>query len=279
MMHVNEARDSGDAPVDNTAYLYIVDTGYQPNADSTTVVTQFDVSDPNYLLIAPESPHDSGWHGTAVATVAATTDNKIGYAGMANLEGQRCQLIVMRISQDGESSDTIRIIRALSYIASESGLHPGAVNLSFGQKPPDTLNNDPAIQLSAQVLQQGGFQLVLAAGNDGVPDNSPEQYARRVAACDQNGNLATFSETGPFKACAPGVSVPVYTSTNGTTPYLGSGTSFSAPRWSGGIAIIMAATGMTASQADAVLLSTGSQLKSGFVIPNVKAALDKATGH
>jgi hypothetical protein len=42
---------------------------------------------------------------------------------------------------------------------------------------------------------------------------------------------------------------------------------------------LMAATGISATQADAIILSTGTHVQNGFIIPNVKAALDQATGH
>jgi hypothetical protein len=278
-MHVTEARDSGDAPTGNVAKLIMCDTGYQPNADSPVALQQFDFSDPQNPSGAQETPHDSGSHGTEVATVTAWTDNALGFAGVMNLEGQRCSLTVCRISQDGQSSDSLRIITALSFIASTPSLEGLVINLSFGAAPPNSVNADPAVQQVAQQIQQLGGKLILASGNDGMVDNSPEQFARRVAACDQNGNIANFSDTGPFKGCAPGVNVPVYTSTHGTAPFLGSGTSFAAPNYAAGVAVVQAATGMSAAQADALILQTGTQVSGGFVVPNFKAALDQATGH
>ncbi|PWT95529.1 MAG: hypothetical protein C5B53_11230, partial [Candidatus Melainabacteria bacterium] len=223
-----------------------------------------------------EAVHESGSHGTEVATVAAWTDDSLGYAGMANLEGQRCTLTIFRISQDGQSSDSLRIITALSRVP---GLPKGPVNLSFGAAPPNSVNSDGAVQQIAQQLQQLGYKLVLASGNDGMVDPSPELYARRVASCDAGGNISSFSDTGNFRGCAPGDHVPIYTASNGITPFLGSGTSFSAPRWSAAIAVLMAAANISAPQADAIIEQTGTHVAGGFIIPNFKAALDRATGH
>jgi len=189
---------------------------------------------------------------------------------------------MFRISSDGSSASTVSILAALSQLAGNPYFLPGPVNLSFGSPPPNTLNADPSIQSVAQQLQARGCLLVLAAGNDGVADNSPELYARRVGAVNADGSRAYFSEYGPFFAGAPGVQVPTYTPASTGAEAFGSGTSFAAPRWCAAIADVMGVLSpgaRTAVYADQIVHQTGTSTSSGFVIPNVSAALNAAYGH
>jgi protein required for attachment to host cells len=269
--------------VNNTTInFYFLDTGYAPSVDSPLAVAQYNFADPLNPTGAREPAFDSGYHGTATATVTASTDNRIGFAGMANFEGNRCILSECRISSDGETAGYLNILAALSSLAQAQGLTPGPINLSFNSSAPNTLNADPMIQAVAKQLSQKGFLLVIAAGNDGVLDPSPEKYARRVGAIDMTGNLASFSESGNFPAVAPGLSVPIYTPLGPTRQTLGSGTSFAAPRWCAAIAQVMGVVSpanRTAVFADSVLLRTGTENPQGYIIPNLQAALQFAAGN
>jgi hypothetical protein len=261
--------------------FYFLDTGYAPSIDSPFLVAQYNFADPVNPTGAREFVFDTGFHGTATATVLATTNNKIGYAGMANFQGNRCILVECRISSDGESSDLVNILAALSSLAQSSGLTPGPINLSFNASPPNTLNADPMVQQVAQQLRQEGFLLVLASGNDGAVDSSPEKYARRVASINLTGNLSSFSNTGNFPAAAPGELVPIYTTLGPGREAFASGTSFSAPRWCAAIALVMSVlspANRNAAFADNILLQSGTQNPQGYVIPNLRAALQTAQG-
>jgi hypothetical protein len=269
-----QARDMG-TNTSGVARFCFIDTGFASYKDAPVVVTQYNFAGAN----PPgnqEAPFDSGLHGTGTASVTAWTDNNYGIAGMANLEGQRCELTELRISDDGNSASLLSITDALAFIVSNPNLHNIVVNLSFASKPPNTLNSLSIIQQLAAQLQQQGSLLVLAAGNDGVQDPSPEQYARRVAAIDQNGLLASFSEFGPFYAAAPGVQIPVSAPQGGI--WIVDGTSVAAPRWAAGIGILMAAAHITAVQADQILTQTATVNPQGYRVPNIQAALQKATG-
>jgi hypothetical protein len=269
LMNFAQARDSG-VSTRNVGTLYVLDTGVAPNQEFPTVITQYDFSTDNSIG-AVVVPYDSGFHGTAVSSVTAFTDNAIGISGVANLEGQRCVLKMFQITPDGESTDILRIFNALTYIATTSGLPPGPINISFGP-----LNGDPFVQAAAQQLHQMGFRVVIAAGNDGTYDSSPEQFCTRVAACDQNGNLATFSTTGPFVACAPGVNIGCYIPFAGEQVFGLAGTSLSAPTWCACMLILMAQAHISADRADAILKQTGTSIGQGFIIPNLKAAVQAA---
>lgn len=261
--------------------FYFLDTGYAASIDSPLVVAQYNFADPFNPTGAREITFDSGIHGTATATVTCSTANKVGYAGMANFNSNRCILTECRISSDGESSGLVNILAALSSLAQAQNLPPGPINISFNAPPPNTLNADPMVQQVAQQLRQRGCLVVLAAGNDGVIDPSPEKYARRVAAVNSFGNLSSFSETGNFRAAAPGEAVPIYTPLGPGRPFLGSGTSFAAPRWSAAIGDVMAVlspANRNAPFADNLLLNTGFSNSQGYVIPNLQAALQAAIG-
>ena len=271
-MNYAQARNSGLGS--NTyAFLYFCDTGYTPfPGNEGPIAYQFDYSDPVNPAGTLEPLHDTGFHGSAVASVTETTDNGMDYAGEANFEGNRCVIVMFRISKDGSSASGISILDALSRIA-RSTLQPGPVNLSFDSAPPNTMNASASIQAVARLLQLKGHLLVLAAGNNAAADNSPEQYARRVAAIDQNGRRASFSNFGAFNTAAPGNNVPIIYYGQ---PYLGWGTSFAAPRWCAAIAdviTVLPARYKAAPAADAVLKATATHTADGYLSPNLGAAL------
>jgi subtilisin family serine protease len=251
-----------------------------------TVARQFDFSKPvtnaNYFQMTgrPEYLHDSGAHGTGTASVACSTNNGLGFAGMANFESNRISIIECRISNDGANADYINILKALIFCSSQMAAHQmpiGPVNLSFGGTP--SLNSDPTIQSIAYGLLQAGSILVLASGNDGTFDSSPEIYARRVAATDQTGALASFSTTGPFFSAAPGVQVSCYFPYTFLCPSYRDGTSFAAPRWCAAITDVRAALPVgkrSCYLADQIVFNTANVNSAGWHIPNLQAALISA---
>jgi hypothetical protein len=285
MMKYSQARQIGQN-YNGVSNMYFLDTGINPIAgEYAPIIKQYNFSRPWQSSGELERPHDSGTHGTATASVAADTNNGMGLAGMANFSGNRVALVECRITPDGEYSEGLSIIYALAFIYNQLALHnfgPGPVNLSFGSTPPNSLNAAGIIQGCAQLLLSQGSILVLAAGNDGIEDPSPELYARRVAAVGSDFNLATFSEFGPFQAAAPGVQVPVYNVAAGSIPeaVVESGTSFSAPRWCAAIAAVMAALPPgknTAAIADSIVFNTATVTAAGWHVPNLQAALKAAT--
>jgi hypothetical protein len=275
-MKFNDARDSGNN-TSNVARFCFLDTGFNSFEDAPVVVTQYNFAGANPPG-TQEAPFDSGFHGTATASVLAWTDNNIGLSGAANLEGQRCELTELRISEDGKSASLLSITDALSFVVSNPSLRNTVVNLSFALRPPNTANSEPMIQQLAAQLQQQGSLLVLAAGNYAVQDPSPEQYARRVAAIDQSGKLAPFSDFGPFYAAAPGARIAVYLPAFGNAIFTVDGTSLAAPRWTAAIGIVMAAANITAVQADQIITQTATINPQGYRVPNLRAALHQATG-
>jgi hypothetical protein len=280
MMNFNQARDSG-APYATPVPMYFCDTGYTVNADSPYSVVQYNFSDPINPGGGQESIFDAGTHGTETATVAAYSDNATGFTGVANLSGQRIMLYELRISADGQSAGLVNILAALSSLANNPGFLPGTVNLSFNLPPPDSLNGNPSVQQAALQLVQRGFLLVLASGNDGMYDPSPEQYLRRVAAVTGMGTLTSYSNSGAFNTAAPGESVACYTPAGGTSETFDSGTSFAAPRWCAAVTVVMGIMqpgNRSAVNADLIIRQTGNVNGQGFIIPNLNAAVQYAMG-
>jgi subtilisin family serine protease len=263
--------------------IYFLDTGmsYFPG-ESSIFAGQFNFSDPVNPTGAFEQMFDSGFHGTATSSVTCNSDNGIGIAGAANFEANHCMVYMLRISQDGESSTLVDILSALSFILQDPLCKGGPINISFGSNSGPSLNTDPNLQLLAYYLYYKGCLVVLAAGNNGLEDPSPEVFCRRVAATDSNNNLATFSTFGPsITAAAPGVNVPVYIPSLGPgQPVYASGTSFSAPRWCSAILAVMAACknpgNRNAPFADSVIRSTATSTSGGLMIPNFQAAIQAA---
>ena len=284
----------------NPVNMYFCDTGVNPVIlEYPSNIRQYDLSNPWHEKPKEEPPHDSGGHGTATSTVLCSTDNLLGLSGLANWEGNRIGFIECRITKDGESSEGISILYALAYLYGQiqtGRIPPGPVNLSFGSVRSSatdlTLNASPVLQALAGELRSVGSLLVLAAGNDGLYDSSAEGNARRVAAIQQDGTIATFSTFGNFGGAAPGVQVPVYT---GNFAQFGAqledGTSFAAPHWAAAVADVMAALPPgknSASIADNIVYGTatvlpGPTLPDGSImqmhVPNLQAALQAAQNY
>jgi hypothetical protein len=284
-MNFAQARQLGQASSAVAVPLYFLDTGmtYFPSELGAGAV-QFNCFDPSNQFGVQEALNDSGTHGTGTTTVTAMTDNATGYAGAANLEGSRCLLVMCRITNGGINTATVEaVLSGLSFIYNTPWCTAGPINVSVGSTPPATLNSMQVVQTACQQLRQKGFLVVLAAGNDGLYDSSPELYARRVSAVAQDGSRASFSNYGNFATAAPGVDVPVYTPGGLAVPYSGSGTSFAAPAWCAAIVDVLGALPAslrTAPYADAIVTATSTPTSDGLRIPNLAAAVQWAkTAH
>ena len=193
-------------------------------------------------------------HGTYVSLVIGADDNgsrDVGIAFDADLVGIR-----RGFNGEGTTQDTVDAFEyALannfdiinnSWSAGSSFGDNTKVNFSGTDTSAVTDAFEDLVELGRNGL---GANIVFAAGNDrtdgqGANDknfqNSP--YSITVAATDENGNYAYFSEAGAnILVAAPGQSVLTSSaSDNGAAVYL-SGTSFSAPAVSGVIALMLEA--------------------------------------
>jgi hypothetical protein len=182
------------------------------------------------------------------------------------------------ISTDGETVSLAGVVGALGWIVNNMNLGTTVVNCSANSTDANTFNTDVAITTLTQKLYNGGSLLYNSAGNSALADNSPPMPGLiRVAAVDQAGNLASFSNYGSYITCAAaGVNVPaIHNGTPIDTLVTWNGTSFSSPYFAGSTLCLMR-KGLTAVQAHNIIMQTAStyaQSTGGaLAVPNLQAA-------
>jgi hypothetical protein len=264
-----------------TPSITIVDTGITPvpNEMDASQIQQFNFVDG--AQGDPETPFDTGTHGTRVASVAAaTSNNSLLMAGIANDGSAPVQITMCRTSSNGQTHYTSDVLTALNWCGQNQALRggPGPINLSVNSDPPNTINANPLMQYLAQGLRDQGDLFVNGAGNSGLQDSSPEQYIRRVAGIDQTLSLVSWSVYGPFDGSGPADNI---LTNDGNQIVYSSGTSFSGPYWAGSIAWLIS-TGLVANAptADHAIESTATPASdgSGYVYPNLAAAVQSLGG-
>jgi thermitase len=142
---------------------------------------------------------DPDGHGTHVAGIAADNDNVGGLGGAPNAT----ILAVRVLNQAGDGTD-VAVANGVIWAATHGA---NVINLSLGAPGCDTV-----LQVAMQTAWNDGVVVVAAAGNDGTNELfSPAGYSNEaiaVAATDDTGNRASFSNDGPFVSlAAPGVGV------------------------------------------------------------------------
>lgn len=144
---------------------------------------------------------DGDDHGTHVAGIIAASLNNIGVAGVAP------KVKIMPLKFMGPNGGTTYdAVRAIQY-AESKGVK--ILNLSFGGT-----DYDPALK---DAIDKSGCLVVAAAGNESLNNDVTPSYPASyklnniisVAAVDNKGNLASFSNYGPSTVdiAAPGVDI------------------------------------------------------------------------
>lgn len=187
----------------------------------------------------------SHWHGTHVAgTIAATQNNGIGIAGVAN----NVKIMALRTVPDDSDELDSNIVEALTY-AAKNGAR--IINCSFGKKA-----NEGGMVVRDVITEIGkkhNVLVVVSAGNDSkgpfnwydnditpkYPASFDSENMLVVAATDQAGSLANFSNIGTktVDVAAPGVSILSTTPNNGYA--MANGTSMATPNTAGAAAMIL----------------------------------------
>ncbi len=189
-----------------------------------------------------------GGHGTAVSgIIAASTDNKLGIAGIA--PGAR--IMALRAGTASGFLEEDDIAEAIVY-----GVQNGCriINMSFGDVVYSHLIRD-AVSYGVQ----HNVLFVASAGNSG---NSILQFPAgydetiSVGATTRNDELASFSSFGPkIDLVAPGEDI--FSTSLGDRYGEFNGTSFSAPMVSGALALIWSGNPSASSRAVQAKLLTG----------------------
>jgi thermitase len=181
---------------------------------------------------------DANGHGTHVTgVIAATGGNGQGVVGV-NWHAQIMPLKILDATGSGSLDNAVRAV----YFAADHGAR--VISASWGSSMPDQALDD-----AIHYADGKGVVFVTAAGNDGMNNDLVPTYPASyhtpnmlvVAALDQNGNLASFSDYGPTTVdlAAPGVNIlSTYPTKLGGHAVL-SGTSMATPFVAGVVSLVV----------------------------------------
>jgi thermitase len=187
----------------------------------------------------------SHWHGTHVAgTIAATQNNGVGIAGVAN----NVKIMAIRTVPDTADELDSDIVESFKY-AAEHGAK--IINCSFGKK-----HNEGGMvvrDVIEEIGKQYGVLVIASAGNDSwgpfswadndvtpkYPASFESDHMMVVASTTSNGGLSSFTNIGArtVHVAAPGSNI--YSTLNGNRYGMASGTSMAAPNASGVAAMVL----------------------------------------
>lgn len=138
-------------------------------------------------------PNDDNGHGTHVAgTIAQTTGNKVGTAGIA----YRAKIMPVRVLNERGEGDTVAIAQGIRYAARHGA---DVINLSLEFKPSVRAAEIPNIISALRYARRRGAVVVAAAGNTAgasvaYPARAPTVIG--VSATTIRGCLADYSNSG-----------------------------------------------------------------------------------
>lgn len=189
-------------------------------------------------------------HGTMVAgVVGALSNNGIGVTSIA----PNTSLMPVRVAMTSGSAYISTIANGIIYAADHGAQ---IANASFA-----TLTGSPTIQNAANYMRSKGGLVVVAAGNYGVLDSTPNNSSViSVSATNNNDSLTSWSSYGPYvDVSAPGEGI--WTTTNGGGYSAVSGTSFSSPATCAVLALMKSANNsLSIAQLESILKSTAVDL-------------------
>lgn len=256
----------------------VIDSGHNivANGEEMTQVRQFNFT--GGATGVEEAPFDSGMHGTAVSSLMSSKTNNATFLTGNASHNLPVKVISCRVTNDGETIDTLDVLRAMTWCVDNQALRggPGVINLSINSNNLPTYNGSAVVQEIAKAARKQNDLFVNGSGNSGLVDPSPEQYLRRVMAYDENNDVAAFSVTGPFRAGAPGVNITVVTG-NPASVFTADGTSFSGPHWAGNISFLQSFVPWSNPvRLDNILYRTADNTAQGNKIPNMNRAIINA---
>lgn len=169
----------------------------------------------NFIVVpsvcGPTAAADDNGHGTHVAgTIAATTDNGTGVAGLA----WGASILPLKALDAVGSGSWYAIADAIGYATNQPGVR--VINMSLGSDPsfPPDAGDRALLQTMIDGARARGIVVVVASGNAGADlDQKPVYPASlngvvTVGAVAQNGTRASFSNYGTaITVVAPGVGI------------------------------------------------------------------------
>jgi len=188
-------------------------------------------------------------HGTSVASlIAGNHPNLLGVAPGADL-------ISIRIADESGYSNSFLLAQGII----EAVLNGAQIiNISMGSE-----NNSATVHNAVKYATENGVVIVVSPGNDGLAQSAyPARYKEvvSVGAVDKLGQHLNFSHTDEnMSASAPGLQITAAYPGDLVTDF--SGTSASAPFFSGAVAAVMtqSPTRISAQQAVNILLNTTNE--------------------
>lgn len=230
----------------SSVVVAVIDTGVQTDHPDLTGKTVA-----GYDFVNNDSnPYDEQGHGTHVAgTVAATTNNGIGVAGVA----PDVKVMPVRVLDRNGSGTNDWVASGITY-AADNGAK--VINMSLGGS-----SGSQALQDAVNYAWSKGVVVVAAAGNSNTSSPSyPAYYTNciAVAATDSNDAKASFSNYGSWvDVAAPGVSIISTTLGGGYAKY--SGTSMASPH-AAGVAALVASQGKSHTEVRSILEGTADRI-------------------
>jgi subtilisin family serine protease len=191
----------------------------------------------------PGDPQDDNGHGTHVAgTIGAVGNNDQGVVGI----NQHVKIMALRFLGAAGAGSLSDAIKAIDYMITmkSRGVDIRVANNSWGGS-----GYAAALGDAIQRVEEAGIVFVAAAGNDGTDNDVEPSYPANfemnnvvsVAALDEWGNLASFSNYGATTVDIAAPGADIYSTFPGNRYVKLSGTSMATPHVVGALALLFAA--------------------------------------